>query len=457
MGGNEAEKGLWEQGAQRVAKLRVLTCAFVCSPSGNTQLGSGEAVLGWNLVAQLARFHEVHVLTHPSNREGIEGALRAQARPGLTFYYFDLPRWVGVLRKLQGCFQIYSYLWQIKAYFVARRLHGQSRFDAFHHLTYANDWAASFVGAVLPIPYLRGPCGGAQKTPRQFLSEYAWHNRFWEGVRAAMGWVLRHDPFFLLGQSRARKLLVCNRESLEAVPKRFQHKATLFPVNGISPEDLALIARRNGRAAPCDGGATDSSARISKEFRVLSAARLIALKGYGLAIRAFKPFADKHADAKMVIVGDGPDRARLQKLVRSLQLSEQVLFPGWMDRNALVADMGSSDVFLFPSLRDGGGAVVVEAMAAGIPVVCMDLAGPGMHINEECGIKIPALSPDKTIDLMTQALERLYQDKELRLKMGRAGRLRAEQVYSWDHLGDRLLQIYQEVSGAPSQEAIDGR
>ncbi len=453
MGGNETEKRFPAEGAQGMTRLRVLACAFVCSPSGNSQLGHGEAVLGWNLVTQLARFHEVHVLTHPSNREGIEKALQTQARPTLDFSYFDLPRWVGVLRKLQGCFQIYAYFWQIKAYFVARRLHRQKGFDAFHHLTYANDWAASFIGALLPIPYLRGPCGGAQKTPRQFLSEYAWHNRFWERVRASMGWVLRHDPFFLIGQSRARKILLCNRESLEAVPKRLRQKATLYPVNGISPEDLALIARRNGSGASRDSKATDPNATVSKEFRVFSAARLIALKGYGLAIRAFKPFAEKHADAKMVIVGDGPDLARLQKLVRSLHLSDQVLFPGWMDRNALLADMCSCDVFIFPSLRDGGGAVVVEAMAAGIPVVCMDLAGPSLHITEECGIKIPALSPDKTIELMAGALERLYQDKDLRLKMGQAGRLHAEQVYSWDHLGERLLRIYEEVLGERAKEA----
>jgi glycosyltransferase involved in cell wall biosynthesis len=76
-----------------------------------------------------------------------------------------------------------------------------------------------------------------------------------------------------------------------------------------------------------------------------------------------------------------------------------------------------------------------------------------MHITEECGIKIPALSPDESIDLMAKALERLYQDKELRVKMGRAGRARAEQVYSWDHLGERLLRIYEEVLGVRSQEA----
>jgi len=90
-------------------------------------------------------------------------------------------------------------------------------------------------------------------------------------------------------------------------------------------------------------------------------------------------------------------------------------------------------------------------MAAGIPVVCMDLAGPGLHVTEECGIKIPARSPGETIELMAQALERLYGDRQLRAKMGQAGRVRAEQVYRWDHLGERLLRIYEEALGAPSQ------
>jgi glycosyltransferase involved in cell wall biosynthesis len=114
--------------------------------------------------------------------------------------------------------------------------------------------------------------------------------------------------------------------------------------------------------------------------------------------------------------------------------------------------MRECDAFLFPSLRDGGGAVVVEAMAAGKAVICMDLAGPGTHITEECGIKIPARSPEETNALMDQALERLYQDRPLCVRMGQAGRARAEQVYRWDHLGDRLSKIYQEVSGGTSQD-----
>ena len=140
----------------------------------------------------------------------------------------------------------------------------------------------------------------------------------------------------------------------------------------------------------------------------------------------------------------------MENLILELELQSQVELVRWMPRQDLLALMRHCDTFLFPSLRDGGGAVVVEAMAAGKPVICMDLAGPGVHITEDCGIKIPPRTPLEAAELMGQALERLYEDRDLRLRMGKAGRARAEQVYTWDHLGDRLLKIYEEALGAAS-------
>jgi glycosyltransferase involved in cell wall biosynthesis len=425
-------------------ELRILACAFACSPSGNTRLGSGEAVLGWNLVIQLSRFHGIDVLTHPSNRPGIEGGLLRQSHPTVCFHYFELPRWLSVLQKLQGCFQIYAYLWQIQAYFVARRLHRQAQFDLFHHITYANDWAASFVGAFLPIPYLRGPCGGAQRTPTQYLSEYALHNRIWERLRRVMGWILRHDPVFIRSQTRARRILVCNRESLAALPESLQSKASLFPVNGISADDLAVMTRQDGSGTTV-GGDAHVAHSDSKEFLVLSAGRLIALKGYRLAIKAFKLFAEQHNDVRLLLIGEGPDLDRLKAQVRSLDLGDRVSLPGWMPREAVLRTLAKCDVFLFPSFRDGGGAVIIEAMAAGKPVVCMDLAGPALHVTEECGIKVRSSSPGTTVEDFANALDRLYRNPELRLRMGKRARERVEQVYTWEHLGDRLRVIYDEV------------
>jgi len=109
--------------------------------------------------------------------------------------------------------------------------------------------------------------------------------------------------------------------------------------------------------------------------------------------------------------------------MEDLGLEKQVQLERWIPRHDLLALLRQGDTFLFPNLRDGGGAVVVEAMAASKPVVCMDLAGFGMHVTEDCGIEIPPRSADETGELMTQALERLFQDSKLRAKMGQ-GRVR---------------------------------
>ncbi len=411
--------------------LRALVCAYACSPGGSAEaFGGGELVLGWNMVKQLGRFHEVEVLTSTQNRANIESALPREPLPTVLFHYFDLPSWMAFLRGIQGGIQIYAYVWQVKAYFVARRLHRRFPFDIFHHITYANDWMASFIGALLPVPYVRGPGGGAHRTPRELLAEYSFSGRMWERLRAAAQWICRHDPFFVAGQRRARALMVCNREALEAIPQEWRAKALLFPVNGVSSEDLDQPRPEE----TCNGS-----------FRVLSAGKLLRIKGYGLALRAFKQLAARHSSAEFVIVGNGPELPRLHGLVDKLGLRDQVRFVDWMARRQLLTQMYASDVFLFPSLRDGGGAVVVEAMAAGKPVVCLDVAGPGLHVTPECGIKITPNSPEHAVQALAAALERLCHDTELRLRMGRAARTRAQECYHWDRHGERLQEIYVAV------------
>jgi glycosyltransferase involved in cell wall biosynthesis len=439
-------------------RLRVLTCAYACLLEDGVPVVGGEAVLGWNLVRQLGRFHQVWVLTSASNRPGLEAELQRQPEPNITVVYVRLARWLRPFLAFLGGIQFYAYLWQIRAYFVARKLHAQVKFDAFHHLTYANDWMASYIGALLPVLYLRGPGGGAHRTPKAFLAEYSLSARIWERFRSFGQWIFRHDPIFLLGQRRARVILLCNREAADAVPRGLKSKVQLFPVNGISMEDLKIFRGgpvsevRSPRSVDdldflpgVEPRTPDSGPRTS--FHVLSAGKLLSLKGYTLAIRGFAPFAKRHEDARLTIVGDGPERARLENLVRDLGLENQVLLAKWVPRQDLLARMQRCDVFLFPSLRDGGGAVVVEAMAASKPVICLDLAGPGFHVTQECGIKIPPHSPDEAIGLIVEALERLYGDPELCAKLGQAARARAEQAYTWDLLGERLLKIYEEVLG----------
>lgn len=387
-----------------MGERKILVCAFACLGEGNVKSPGGEGVLGWNLVKQLARFHRVSVLTHCDNRRAIEQRMEAEPVGGVQFHYLKLPAPVErLLRFPHGGVQVYAYLWQVRAHLAATRLHRLHLFHVFHHLTYANDWMASFCGSLLPVAFIRGPGGGANRTPKRFLGEYCFRDRLWERFRSLGQWLMRQDPFFRVGQHRARAILVCNREALERLPQEYRTKATVFPVVGVCCSDLA-------RAAGAE--------RLGTPFRVVSAGRLVHWKGFGLAIEAFKAFLSGDRTPvvghkpELVIVGDGPELPGLQALVRRLGLEANVRFDGWLPHDQVLARMRSSDVFLYASLRDGGGAVVVEAMAAGLPVVCLDLGGPGMHVTDDCGIKVKAECREQAVRDLAEALARLYQDRE---------------------------------------------
>ena len=94
--------------------------------------------------------------------------------------------------------------------------------------------------------------------------------------------------------------------------------------------------------------------------------------------------------------------------------------------------------------------MVIEAMSAAKPVVCLDAGGPGLHITEDCGIKVTPTSSPETAQNLADSLERLYLDKDLRVKLGEAGQQRARELYHWDRLGERLMEIYQPIINTES-------
>jgi glycosyltransferase involved in cell wall biosynthesis len=421
---------------------RILICAYACLKDPCTPLPGGGDLMAWKLVTRLSQRCELWVLTSDLNREAIEAAKPQVNGDRLHFCYVGLPEALRPLLRFAGGVHFYAYLWQWRAYCTARRLQREIGFDLFHHLTYDNDWMASPTGALLPVPYLRGPGGGAHRTPKAFIRRYPLRGRLWEWFRSTMQWLLRHDPFFILGHSRAKLILVCNRESFEALPRRWQAKAQIFPVNGV---DSALL--RVARPERRDG-----------EFRVLMAGRLVRLKAFDLGVRAFAAFARQHKPEERIvlqIIGTGPERERLEELAVELGVAWRVRFEGWKSQPELWEAMANAHVFLFPSLRDGGGMVVVEAMATGCPVVCADLGGPAMHVTPECGIKLKPETPEQLIGDIAQALEHLYRHPALRQAMGAAARRRTETVYSWDVLAERMLQIYHRLLDVPPGSASE--
>lgn len=412
-------------------KSKVLISAYACNPAGHPRLHPGEDLVGWNLVEQLGKHADLWVITHDYNRAEIQRAPRSTSHRRVRFVYVKLPPFLRLLYRVSFGERIYYYLWQILAWRTAVRLHRRERFDLAHHLTFGNYWMPSFIGAFLPVPFIWGPIGGGQKVPQVFFKEYSFKEKILEWSRDGAQWAGRN---LLLSRRicmrRAKLILVCNRETKAMFPEKYWPKIQYFPVNGISPRELA-------RGVP--------RAKKGSAVRLLTAGRLIRLKAFDIVLRSLARVVEGDPRARLEIIGQGPEEPTLRRLAQELGLEDRVEFIPWLSRKDLLRHMRASDVFVFASLRDGGGAVVVEAMASGIPVVCLNVGGPGFHVRDAWGITIDPGEPETVVKEMGKAILRLDRSPALRRKMGRRGLTRAKRFYVWDEQEERLRNLYQRV------------
>jgi glycosyltransferase involved in cell wall biosynthesis len=185
--------------------------------------------------------------------------------------------------------------------------------------------------------------------------------------------------------------------------------------------------------------------RHSGPFRLISVGRLLHLKGFALGFQAFAKIQHRYPDSEYWVIGRGPERKRLEALARELGIRDKVRFWGQFPRAQVLEKLAECDVLVHPSLHDSGGWVCLEAMAAGRPVVCLDLGGPGLQVTEKTGIKVKADTPDEAVTGLANALLRLAGDPELRIRLGEAARQRVKEHFAWVGKGDFRNGIYENM------------
>jgi glycosyltransferase involved in cell wall biosynthesis len=135
-------------------------------------------------------------------------------------------------------------------------------------------------------------------------------------------------------------------------------------------------------------------------------------------------------------------RGELEALAVRLGLGGVVAFHGWIPQPEVARRLRAADVFVLPSLYECGGAVVLEAMAAGLPVIATDWGGPADYLNATCGLLVEPTSRAGFIGSLAAAMTTLAGSPLLRLQLGRAGRERAVREFDWERKIDRMLEIY---------------
>lgn len=406
--------------------MKVLISAYSCEPGQGSERG-----VGWNVAKEAAKHHEVWVLTRPDeSKEAIEAELAANPVPNLHFVYFTLPFWKDSLSLGQsGAMQIHYYLWQIQAYFVAKRLHQDIGFDLIHHVTFVKYSSPSLL-STLPVPFIWGPVGGGESAPAKFWQDFSPRARLYEWARDIIRTVGEKDPLVAHTIRNSAVVRATTDDTAQRLYKMGAKNVDVVSAIGLLEEEIDILKQHTLPAA--------------EPFRFISMGRLLHWKGFHLGIRAFAKA--NLPNAELWLVGDGPEAEALQQLAADCGVADRVKFFGRLSRDETLERLNQSHVLLHPSLHDSGGWVCIEAMASGRPVICLDLGGPAVQINEKTGFKVAAHDPDQAVGDIATVMEKFAQNPELCHQMGQAGRQLVDETFSWTAVGQQLNALYETTS-----------
>jgi glycosyltransferase involved in cell wall biosynthesis len=351
----------------------------------------------------------------------------------LQFEFVLKPTWVRWLGRLPGLAYLSYNLWHRKAYQAARRLHARVGFDLVHQVNFCGYREPSYLWQ-LGVPFIWGPVGGTQNYPWQFLPRADWRGAIREALRSVVNKVqLCFSPRVRQAARKAAVLLAAN-STVQADFARAHH---------VQP----VLQLETGLRAV---GPPRQAARHPGGLRILWSGELQPWKALHLLIEALGQLP-KDVNYELRILGRGPLDEYWHQLAREKGVDRNTTWMGWLPHGEALKQYEWADLLAFTSLRDTSGNVVLEAIAAGLPVVCLDHQGVRDIITPECGIKVPVTRPEEVINGLTEAITSLACDPGRRERLGQGARERAKE-YLWSRQGERMAAVYRQVLNGRGME-----
>jgi glycosyltransferase involved in cell wall biosynthesis len=361
--------------------MKILISAWACEPDRGS-----ENEVGFRTVTAAATEHDVWAITNPSAVMALRRTLsgsdldsRIHLHPlefGVTADRFEHLGMVG--------FQRYYNAWQKEAARIARELDARVDFDVVHHATLSSYWTRAGVAA-LDKPLVWGPIGGGVNAPLGLLPELGGRGNLENAARTLARPFLARLPPVRRAQRQARFIFAQNRETASRL--RPASEVRVMP-NALATEveSSTSVKRRSGE--------------------IFFVGRLLAWKAPTLAVRVLASM--QNGDAELHVFGEGPERARVERLVHTLGVKDRVVFEGWLPRAELLARLSCAGALIHPSLHEEAGMCVAEALGLGTPVVSLRRGGPPEVARSwppDLSICVPPTTRHQTARRMAAAID----------------------------------------------------
>lgn len=407
---------------------------------------------GWSHSRALADLPEVeaHVVTQIRNREAFE---RAGLVAGRDFTAIDTesvarPLWK-VSELLRGgpgkgwttvaAFKAVAYYaFERRLWRTFRHRIRAGEFDVVHRLTPLSPTTPSLLARSCRkanVPFVMGPLNGGVPWPKGFDTERRREKEWLSYLRGAH----RLLPGYGSTRRNAAALIIGSQDTLRLEPERYRHKCVYIPENAIDPSRFTL----------------EVPPRTGLPLKLAFVGRLVPYKGTDMLIEAAAPLI-REGKVQLNVLGDGPEMPRLRSLAASLP-TEGISLAGWVPHKELQDRLIEADVFAFPSVREFGGAVVLEAMSLGLAPLIVDYGGPGELVTETTGFKIPIGSRGEIVSSLRARLLELASDPEGTRAVGRRARIRVLEAFTWPAKARQVLEVYHWVLGSGPKPDFQAR
>lgn len=398
-------------------------------------------LVGWSLAAALREVAEVHLVTQIRNREAI---LRAGLQEGENFTAVDTEALAAPMYRVaellrmgsgKGWTTVAALGTLIYPYFerlVWKRFSADiraGRYDIVHRITPLTPTTVSPIArkcARAGVPFVVGPLNGGVPWPSGFEAERLREREWLSYVRGAYTAL----PGRMAMYAASSAVLAGSRHTASEVPRRAADRTFWLPENAIDPARFNRVA-----VAPGEG-----------PLRAVFIGRLVPYKGPDMLVEATTK-ALRSGRLALDIVGDGPMRAGLEAQVAAAGVTESVTFHGQLDHRDVQDVASRAQIFTFPSIREFGGGVVLEAMALGVVPVVVDYAGPGELVDERVGYKLPIGSRAEIVAGFSAAIEMILSDPRQLCSRSEAARRRVADHYTWSAKAAKVARVYDWVRG----------
>lgn len=386
----------------------LLISAYACEPFK----GSEQAV-GWNIVLELAKTNNVHVVTRANNKRVIEPNIPAEVREHLTFHYYDSEFFKKLKNKEKGVY-LYYIVWQFGIIGLVRKLIKQYDIEYALHLTMGSIWMPTFL-SFMPAKFMWGPTGGGEAIPTSFIKTLSWKGRFLQYFRFLLKYSIYINPLTLYSAIKAEKIFYRTEMTRDLLPKPLRKKCVFLADGAIEPDIIDKHIRKN---------------REDDVVRLVATSRFIHTKNIVTIIEAMH-LLPKNLNVHLTLVGSGPEEKRIKNLIEQYQLNDKIDHIPFVPRDDVFKILESSDIYLFASLKEACNLSLLEAMAIGLPVICLNWTGMALSTDDRSAIRLKPTTPEQMPKDMAEAIIKLAQDKNLRELMGGAGRERVKAIFNW--------------------------